>query len=191
MSTSTAPRSVPNFIRVSDHSQDHGWWLASDGKWYPPESHRGYRHRPSPKQAGAYVGIGVALGILVGAVLMVSLRDDPDSGPVLDKPSISTSVSDDDVLVPGDILVPEPRPLPTATLTVFSDGCGVIRSELRDEPYGLTWSIVDADGFQVLARNAAGETRYRYFQSGTYTVVLKAWDGSKYAAISNTVTIHC
>jgi hypothetical protein len=177
---------------VSDQSQGRGWWLASDGKWYPPESHRGYRHRPFPKQAGAYLGIGVALGVvLVGAVLMVSLRDDPDSGPALDTPSISTSVDVDDVLPPGDVLFREPGPLPTATLTVFSDGCGVIRSELPDEPHGLTWSIVDADGFEVLARNAAGETRYRYFQSGTYTVVLKAWDGSKYAAISNTVTIHC
>jgi len=23
---------------VSDASQGHGWWLASDGKWYPPEA---------------------------------------------------------------------------------------------------------------------------------------------------------
>jgi uncharacterized membrane protein HdeD (DUF308 family) len=24
---------------MSDVSQGPGWWLASDGKWYPPESH--------------------------------------------------------------------------------------------------------------------------------------------------------
>jgi hypothetical protein len=26
---------------MSDTSQGHGWWLASDGKWYPPESWTG------------------------------------------------------------------------------------------------------------------------------------------------------
>ena len=24
---------------MSDQSQGNGWWLASDGRWYPPESH--------------------------------------------------------------------------------------------------------------------------------------------------------
>lgn len=82
-------------------------------------------------------------------------------------------------------------PLPDMELTVASDGCGVIRTELDDEPHGLQWVVRDRDGFQVLARNALGETRYRYFQPGTYTVELKAWDGEKYAPISNTVTIDC
>ena len=27
---------------MSDRPQGEGWWLASDGKWYPPES------RPAP-----------------------------------------------------------------------------------------------------------------------------------------------
>src|SRR2546430_133741 len=34
-------RSVPpvgGAIRMSDTSQGVGWWLAWDGKWYPPES---------------------------------------------------------------------------------------------------------------------------------------------------------
>jgi Domain of unknown function (DUF4190) len=26
---------------MSDTSQGHGWWLASDGKWYPPEAWTG------------------------------------------------------------------------------------------------------------------------------------------------------
>jgi len=24
---------------MSDHQSGPGWWLASDGRWYPPESH--------------------------------------------------------------------------------------------------------------------------------------------------------
>jgi hypothetical protein len=32
---------------MSDTAQGHGWWLASDGKWYPPEAWTG-----SPPQMG-------------------------------------------------------------------------------------------------------------------------------------------
>ena len=91
----------------------------------------------------------------------------------------------------------EPRPSQSASvgrirLTVFTDGCGVIRSETRPEEYrNLTWTFRDVDGFQVLGRNAEGETRYRYFQGGTYTVALEAWAGTNYAPVSNTVTVHC
>jgi len=80
-------------------------------------------------------------------------------------------------------------PEPTFTLEVDSDGCGVVRSgEIGDD---VTWVINDQDGFQVLARNAAGETQYRYSQAGTYTVVLQAWGGRYYVAVSNEVTITC
>lgn len=75
------------------------------------------------------------------------------------------------------------------TLTVHSAGCGVVRTgEIGDE---LTWVVTDQDGFQVLGRNAAGETRYRYFVPGTYTVTHEAWGGGYYEAVSNEVTITC
>ncbi len=87
---------------------------------------------------------------------------------------------------------PSRSPLPRARLRVYSDGCGVIRSEFPGgPPDGLTWTVLDAGGFQVLGRNAEGETRYRYYRPGTYTVVLKAWGGSSYVPVSNTVTIRC
>lgn len=80
-------------------------------------------------------------------------------------------------------------PQPTYTLDVHSDGCGVFRSgDVGDD---LTWVVKDLDGFQVLGRNAAGETQYRYFQSGTYTVALETWGGSYYVTVSNVVTINC
>lgn len=75
------------------------------------------------------------------------------------------------------------------TLEVHTDGCGVFRSgEIGDD---LTWVITDADGFQVLGRNAAGETQYRYWLAGTYSVVLESWGGDYYVEVSNTVTINC
>ncbi len=75
------------------------------------------------------------------------------------------------------------------TLEVHTDGCGVFRTgEVGDD---LTWVITDADGFQVLGRNAAGETQYRYWLAGTYSVVLESWGGSYYVEVSNTVTINC
>lgn len=74
-------------------------------------------------------------------------------------------------------------------ITVLEDGCAVARTE--GDADGLTWSVVDDLGVQVLGRNALGETAYRYFQAGTYTVVLEAWAGDRYAPVSNVVTITC
>jgi hypothetical protein len=36
---------------VSDTSQGAGWWIASDGKWYPPEQAAGYVPPPPPEPA--------------------------------------------------------------------------------------------------------------------------------------------
>lgn len=33
---------------MSDVQQGLGWWIASDGKWYPPETHPSYRPPPPP-----------------------------------------------------------------------------------------------------------------------------------------------
>ncbi|MGH9017280.1 MAG: hypothetical protein ACRDY1_05985 [Acidimicrobiales bacterium] len=36
---------------MSDVSQGAGWWIASDGKWYPPELHPSQREGPTPPVA--------------------------------------------------------------------------------------------------------------------------------------------
>ena len=58
---------------MSDTSQGHGWWLASDGKWYPPEAWTGpppqtgqapyqspvsYQPGPSSYPVGGAIGQG-------------------------------------------------------------------------------------------------------------------------------------
>jgi uncharacterized RDD family membrane protein YckC len=38
---------------MSDISHGPGWWIAADGKWYPPEQHPDYRPPPPPSFAPA------------------------------------------------------------------------------------------------------------------------------------------
>jgi hypothetical protein len=80
---------------------------------------------------------------------------------------------------------------PRGTLKVAADGCGVLRSEFATEPDTLQWSVRDEGGFEVLGRNARGETRYRHYRPGEYTVVLQAFVDGEYAPISNVVNIRC
>ena len=125
---------------------------------------------------------------------------DPVAAPTVTETATVTATPTPTPLVRPErtvTVIAEPTPSPTTSarriqLTVFTDGCGVIRSETRPQEYrNLTWTFRDLDGFQVLGRNAEGETRYRYFQGGTYTVALEAWAGTHYAPVSNTVTVHC
>lgn len=143
----------------------------------------------------AVVGWGVAGGL--GAALTV----------VFDRPAFDADLAvgpDRTGEVPRDVALPDlPEPgastvpgAPSATtyeLIVHTDGCGVIRTEGPDavDLGGLGWSVVDADGFEVLSRNALGETQYRYYAGGTYDLVLEAWGGDSYVPVSNTVTITC
>ena len=107
-------------------------------------------------------------------------------------PTVTETVTatPDPTLIPWESTEVEP---PQLELEVYEDGCGVIRTEAEPGVTydNLTWSVKDTGGFQVLGRLAEGETRYRYFQGGEYTVVLQAWTDGAYRNISNEVTIHC
>lgn len=37
---------------MSDTSRDPGWWLASDGRWYPPETHSDYERAATQTPPG-------------------------------------------------------------------------------------------------------------------------------------------
>ena len=56
---------------MSDMSQGPGWWLASDGKWYPPGSGSG--GRPSTPDAiskpGSRKGVLVLIGVIAVALI--------------------------------------------------------------------------------------------------------------------------
>ncbi len=100
---------------------------------------------------------GVLALLLVAAALLDGDEDDRDG---FDFGRADIDVENDRETA-DELAVPTttaPPPAPTHTLDVHTDGCGVIRSgELGED---LTWVVKDQDGFQVLGRNAAGETQY-------------------------------
>jgi LysM repeat protein len=66
---------------VSDVSQGTGWWQASDGRWYRPESFRGAsRHaRPGAPRRHRPGGLTIVVGATLFAVLVVIVvRRTPD-----------------------------------------------------------------------------------------------------------------
>ena len=73
---------------MSNTSQGEGWWLASDGKWYPPELHSEYPPPPPPTPAPPAA---------VGPI------SDPNPGAVIlpDEPSTPHETSQGDTLPPG------------------------------------------------------------------------------------------
>jgi hypothetical protein len=58
---------------MSDQQQGPGWWLASDGRWYPPESHPAapLATPPSPPQKSGVESFGEALSSLGCALTLV------------------------------------------------------------------------------------------------------------------------
>jgi len=63
---------------VSDHQQGPGWWLASDGKWYPPpgwQPPQQHVYTPAPQQPDQLqqATYGVVLGCLGAIALAVAL----------------------------------------------------------------------------------------------------------------------
>ena len=153
-----------------------GW--VPDPAWGPPPPGWSFWQDDARGHSTAtLVAVGVStalLGVLLGAAVIGGVS-------VVGREVTSTTT-----------VAAEPVPEPaTVVLSVHSDGCGVVRTEPAQPLENLTWSVRDSAGFEVLGRNAESETRYRYFQPGTYTVVLTAWGGGSYVPVSNEVTIRC
>jgi hypothetical protein len=68
---------------MTDTSQGDGWWLASDGKWYPPESasHVAAKASPSaespPVSSGTRVMIGASALVALGSLLPWATATEP------------------------------------------------------------------------------------------------------------------
>ena len=56
---------------MSDRSLGTGWWYASDGKWYPPETHPDYRPPAPPQRQANPTGLGGMIALALLCVLMV------------------------------------------------------------------------------------------------------------------------
>jgi LysM repeat protein len=65
---------------VSDISQGPGWWQASDGKWYRPESSRGASTHPRPgaprrnRPGGLTIVVGTTLFLVLIVIVVVAVR---------------------------------------------------------------------------------------------------------------------
>ena len=85
------------------------------------------------------------------------------------------------------------KPDALAILSVKSDGCSVLRSEVAGTTslQYLQWIMTNANFETVFTRRADVEYEYRYNRSGEYFVVIQAWYGGGWVTISNKVKINC
>ena len=104
---------------MSDSSQGDGWWLASDGKWYPPEQAPGMPvSPPEPSETGGLPPVAegprplwrrwwvLAIGALlllggIGAIVAAGDDDDPDPPDAADAVSTTTTEAGDDEAAPS------------------------------------------------------------------------------------------
>lgn len=58
-------------IHMSEQSQGPGWWLASDGRWYPPETAQMVSDEPAKSKRNKWAVAGWVLGgiLVVSAIL--------------------------------------------------------------------------------------------------------------------------
>jgi hypothetical protein len=56
---------------MSDQSQGPGWWIASDGKWYPPQS-AAPAAAPKKRRTGLIVGVALAVVVVAGVVIFLA-----------------------------------------------------------------------------------------------------------------------
>jgi hypothetical protein len=70
--------------------REPGWWLASDGRWYPPDAWPGVpAHRPRRRTSvvAAWVGAGLALVLIAIAIVVTGTRSDYSQLPKLRRAS--------------------------------------------------------------------------------------------------------
>ena len=59
---------------MSDRQEGPGWWLASDGKWYPPESHPNALSAQRPRPGMEYGGFWLRVwSVLIDSVIIFTV----------------------------------------------------------------------------------------------------------------------
>ena len=81
--------SPASLTHVSDVWQGPGWWLASDGKWYPPEAQPGGVFDPSEAGIGAASNSELASDEAASsvAVAVETTLPEPEATPVVEQPA--------------------------------------------------------------------------------------------------------
>ena len=150
---------------MSDMSQGHGWWQASDGKWYSPGMHPDYRPGPGPepKQKKSRTGLIVAgsiFGVIVLIVVIAAIaapRKEASTSAAVTTPPVTTP-SPPTTAAPPVTTAPPPTTVPSGprinrvakdgdfAFTVTGMQCGVtsLGSDGFSEqaPAGTQWCLV-------------------------------------------------
>lgn len=115
---------------MSDQSQGPGWWLASDGKWYPPETAPGAVQPPAPPAAKPpvwkrtwVVVTGIVVLLLIVAAALSSGDDDK---PAASDGSTTTSTLGESTTTEGATTTERA----TTTTSASEDGT-------RENPYPI------------------------------------------------------
>ena len=58
---------------MSDRQEGVGWWVASDGKWYPPESHPEALNGSGARPTQVYAGFWMRAGAIIIDVILLSI----------------------------------------------------------------------------------------------------------------------
>ena len=137
---------------MSDQSQGPGWWVASDGKWYPPDQAPAvpppetWAAPPTgpPPSSGMSTGAKVALalvggliGLIVLSVIAVSLLG-TEAETSFEETGTAIDGSDDD---DEDDPAPTAADLPAGYAVIQGDGVSIATPE--------EWEEVDPDDFAM------------------------------------------
>jgi hypothetical protein len=157
---------------MTDQSQGPGWWLASDGKWYPPDQAPAVPPPetwaappggppPSPGMStGRKVAIAVVggvIGLVVVLVLVIALVGD-EAEPRFER--AGTEIEDDE---PDDAAAPGAADVPVGYALIEGDGVSIAAPDdwqaLDPEAFGMTPDELEAafpDAPRELLEQATG-----------------------------------
>jgi hypothetical protein len=165
---------------VSDFSQGPGWWQASDGKWYPPQSAPtaapppppppAYGPPPAPvpqwtpppaKKGGnkgclialAVVGVVLVLGIVATVVVVNAVSDEVDDRVDVDEDGITTFSGNDENPPADDVEVAECGPAPNTNFMRAT--VDVLNHSSEPSNYIVTVAFESDDGGRQLTTSTA------------------------------------
>jgi hypothetical protein len=162
---------------VSDVSQGPGWWQASDGKWYPPQSaptaapppppRPAYGPSPAPqwtpppaKKGGnrgclialAAVGVVLVLGIVATVVIIATVADEVDDR--VDEDGITSLSGNDENPPADDVTVDQCGPAPdTGFMRATVE---VLNHSSQASNYFITVAFESEDGGQQFTTSTTG-----------------------------------
>lgn len=161
---------------MSDYSQGPGWWLASDGKWYPPSQKPGARVGPpnpvpsaqphtkpgfwkKPVPLWAVILIGLGAWIIGGSFARATLEDTQESSrDTVAQQEPNRSNNNETQASSGE--VNETTTTSVATTTTKATTTTVTKAGTRENPHGLGTPLSTKDGVEVVVNSVDFEAEH-------------------------------